>query len=132
MDDGFNEMWAAYPRKCAKADARKAWKQTENIRPPLADILKAIEDQKTCCQWTKDGGAFIPYAASWIRGERWEDSHKIDLGCNCNGKAWYESATGIEAKARELNLSVDKFGGDWQAFKAGVYRAAGVQGVRAA
>ena len=23
--------------------------------------------------WTKDGGQFIPHAATWLNGKRWED-----------------------------------------------------------
>ena len=41
MDD-FDKFWAAYPKKVAKADARKAWAQTKDIRPELTNLLTAI------------------------------------------------------------------------------------------
>ncbi len=68
--DGFTNFWAAYPRKRAKRDAMKAW-QKLNPGPELVDqILDAIDDQMRCRQW-RDG--YIPYPASFIRGERWLD-----------------------------------------------------------
>lgn len=65
----FDEFWQAYPRKIAKGDARKAWVQTEKIRPPLDAVLNAIEQQKAA--W--DNPKFIPYPATWLRAERWDD-----------------------------------------------------------
>ena len=29
----FDTFWKTYPKRVAKGDARKAWMQTENIRP---------------------------------------------------------------------------------------------------
>jgi hypothetical protein len=69
----FSVFWAAYPRKLAKGDAWKAWKQTEKERPPLPAILAAIAAQKGSDGWTKDGGGFIPYPATWLRAFRWAD-----------------------------------------------------------
>jgi hypothetical protein len=75
----FDEFWKAYPRKIAKADARKAWEQTEKFRPKTEEVLKAVETAKKTEDWRKDGGKFIPYPATWLRGERWEDDYGIDL-----------------------------------------------------
>lgn len=72
MND-FDEFWKMYPRKAAKGDARKAWKQTEGIRPPLDEVLKAIRAQCNTEQWRREFGQFIPYPASWLRAERWDD-----------------------------------------------------------
>lgn len=69
----FSIFWAAYPRKLAKGDAYKAWKQTAKERPSLPTILAAIEAQKGSDGWTKDGGGFIPYPATWLRAHRWDD-----------------------------------------------------------
>lgn len=79
MGEDFDSFWCAYPRRQAKADALKAWRQTESLRPPL-DVLLTILAQH--CQqenWHKDGGAYIPLAASWCRGLRWEDELKVKL-----------------------------------------------------
>jgi hypothetical protein len=70
---GFDEFWSAYPRKTAKTAAAKAYAR---LRPD-ADLqflmLVAVARQAASPAWTKDGGEFIPHAATWINGRRWED-----------------------------------------------------------
>jgi hypothetical protein len=128
--EGFEKAWGAYPRKVNKGDARKAWGQTARIRPPLDELIAAIEAQKQSEQWLEQGGRFIPHFSTWLRGERWADELQIDLGANKNGKAWHETASGVEAKGAELGLLPSQFKTpsgtqDWQAFRAAVVRAAG-------
>ncbi len=73
----FERFWAAYPKKTAKKQALKAWhKLWQELEPDKAlidVILSSLEQQKRSVQWTKDGGQFIPYPASWLNGRRWED-----------------------------------------------------------
>lgn len=71
--DEFERWWSEYPRKCAKADARKAWLQTSAARPPLLTLIEATRRACRDPQWTRDAGRFIPYPATWLRGERWAD-----------------------------------------------------------
>jgi hypothetical protein len=70
--DRFTEFWVAYPKKKAKSDAEKAWKQVKGDQSASV-ILAAVERQKVSPDWTKDNGKYIPFAASWLRGKRWED-----------------------------------------------------------
>jgi hypothetical protein len=118
MED-FDRFWAAYPRKIAKADARKAWMQTEKIRPDIETILKAILTGSRSEQWREGRGQFIPYPATWLRGERWEDVHEVSLPDVVNSKPWHETAAGIEAKGRELGITPDTFA-SWPEFKQAV------------
>jgi hypothetical protein len=71
---GFEEsFWPAYPRKDAKAEARRAWNRR---RPDLATCLAALEWQRKRPEWltpAADGRSTIPLPASWINGERWND-----------------------------------------------------------
>ena len=39
----------------------------------LEKMLEALERQKKSREWQEDGGQYIPYPATWINGERWED-----------------------------------------------------------
>lgn len=103
--DDFEEWWKHYPRKIAKGDARRAWQQTASVRPLLDRLIRAVIVAKASEQWQKDEGQFIPYPATWLRGERWDDVHEIDLAAVTNGKAWHETVAGIESKAKELGLS---------------------------
>lgn len=78
--DEFEQFWAAYPKRRAKADARKAWAQTSHIRPTIDVLLAAIQRGRDSYEWKKcsvDGvvGAFIPLPATYLRGERWDDEY---------------------------------------------------------
>jgi hypothetical protein len=68
---GFDEFWAAYPRKKNKEQARKAFQKLKGVK--LQELLDAIERQKHSRDWTKDGGQYIPYPATWLNAGGWED-----------------------------------------------------------
>ena len=70
---GFEEFWLAWPRKLAKADAEKAWRKLSPDDLLRARILRAVREQRGSDDWRKDGGRFIPHAATWLNGRRWED-----------------------------------------------------------
>ena len=71
--DMFNQFWAAYPKHIAKQSAVKAFEKLKPDEKLLESMLKAIARQKESKQWEKDGGAFIPYPATWLNQRRWED-----------------------------------------------------------
>jgi len=71
--DEFERFYQTYPRKEARGDAEKAWKQTARDRPPIEALLSAISLQRSSDQWTKEGGQFIPLPAGWLRKKRWAD-----------------------------------------------------------
>ena len=122
MDD-FNTFWAIYPKKVAKADARKAWAQTKDIRPELTNLLNAVKAACKTEAWMKDGGKYIPHPATWLRGERWDDELEVKLPNVHNEKPWHETATGIELKGKELGLDPSQFE-SFPHFKVAVMRAA--------
>jgi hypothetical protein len=70
---GFDAFWSAYPKKTAKADAQKAWRQVapSEVEQPL--ILAAIARQRVTPQWQKDDGQYIPNPSTYLRQRRWED-----------------------------------------------------------
>ena len=122
MDD-FQEFWNVWPKRCAKADARKAWAQTKDIRPELTNLLNAVKAACKTEAWMKDGGKYIPHPATWLRGERWDDELEVTLPNVHNDKPWNETATGIEAKGKELGLDPSQFE-SFPHFKVAVMRAA--------
>lgn len=71
--DGFAQFWLAYPRKTARQNAEKAWAKLRPDRPLQTHLLAAVAKQAKSADWTKDGGSFIPHAATWLNGKRWED-----------------------------------------------------------
>jgi len=70
-DPDFAEFWSAYPRKVAKPDALRAWKSTAADRPPLPELLAAIEKHKASRQWQDPEK--IAYPATWLNKHRWAD-----------------------------------------------------------
>ena len=71
--DLFNQFWSSYPKHIAKQSAVKAFEKLKPDEKLLEAMLKAIAMQKESKQWEKDGGAFIPYPATWLNQRRWED-----------------------------------------------------------
>jgi hypothetical protein len=69
----FDTFWKEYPRKVSKQQAVKAWRSLNPDHTLLTTMLQAIEKQKRSEQWQKDQGKFIPHAATWLNGKRWED-----------------------------------------------------------
>lgn len=69
--DGFDQFWAAYPKKTGKEAARKAWSKTKGTA--LDAILTALEAQKRSDQWHRDNGRYIPNPATWLNQGRWQD-----------------------------------------------------------
>ena len=66
----FDEFWQIWPRHDGKANALKAWaKAIQKI--PAVDLVEAARDysQKPDLPDRK----FIPHAATWLNGERWND-----------------------------------------------------------
>lgn len=66
--DDFEVFWKAYPRKTAKADARKAFSKAAK-QTPVAEMLGGLERAKA--GW--DEVRFIPHPATWLNGSRWQD-----------------------------------------------------------
>ena len=98
----FDEFWSLYPRKIAKANARKAWAKLSAEQQLLA--AKAIN---THCEYWKAKETeleFIPHASSWLNGERYEDEIIIEPRREKSDKKWMFTNEGIEAKARELGV----------------------------
>jgi hypothetical protein len=122
MED-FDLFWANYPRKQKKWDARKAWAQTANDRPDMKTLIEAILKQCQTQQWMKDNGQYIPLPATWLRAGQWEDEVEIRLPGVVDGKAWHETAQGIEAKGKELGISLADYP-HFPAFKDAVVKAA--------
>jgi hypothetical protein len=67
----FSEFWKAYPKKMSKGQAEKAWAKIKPSEQLTAQILDAVERAKTSVDWTKDGGKWIPYPASWLNAKGW-------------------------------------------------------------
>jgi len=98
----FDEFWTAYPRKIAKAVARKAFARLSEQQQ--LDACKAIDDHLAYWKAKETELEFIPHPATWLNQERWEDELVIEPKKQKESKEWMFSNEGIEAKARELGI----------------------------
>jgi len=75
-DAAFANFWAAYPRKVSKADARKAFTKAWRKLPPFEEeLVLAGGLERAKAAWTD--AQFIPHAATWLNGERWQDEATV-------------------------------------------------------
>lgn len=75
-DPEFAAFYARWPRKIARADALKAWAQTRAARPPLLELLRAVDrlmSYRAQLAARRDFVPSLPYPATWLRGLRWQD-----------------------------------------------------------
>jgi DNA-binding transcriptional MocR family regulator len=68
VDDSFDTFWNLYPKKVAKADALKAWKQAtkKKTADELIELVKVYSESKLPDQ------QYIPYPASWLNKELYD------------------------------------------------------------
>lgn len=66
----FDDFWLLYPRRVAKKDAQRAWARIDPRKH--AEILTSLASWRRV--WLGRGEQqFVPYPATWLNGERWED-----------------------------------------------------------
>jgi hypothetical protein len=76
MDEQFDVFWKSYPRRVGKLKAKKAFNKIKPDRALFKKMLESIEKSKGNEQW--DSKKYIPHAATWLNGERWEDEIEVD------------------------------------------------------
>ena len=74
-DADFEAFFTAYPkcRQVKKKAAFRFWKAAKD-KPPIAEILDAVENQKKSKQWRKDSGQWIPLPTTWLNAGQWGDA----------------------------------------------------------
>ena len=77
-DPLFLAFWEKYPKKRSKGDARRAWAKIAPDEALLTHMLSTIEKMRQCPDWQRDGGQYVPYPASWLNAEGWEDCPLIE------------------------------------------------------
>ena len=77
IDKNFNEFWSIYPKKASKKEALKAYtklSKSKSLPDNLLDIIKQWCNNEA---WKKENGKFIPYPATWLNQERWNDEIEL-------------------------------------------------------
>lgn len=86
IPERFERFWNMYPRKVAKGAAYKAFtkliKAQKDVEGFMGTLMASLAWWKAQASWTKDGGKFIPYPATWLNRGNWEDSKENkDASC---------------------------------------------------
>lgn len=120
----FESWWEIYPQKKSKADAFKAWPkavaivmQVQDVAQPIA-VEWLIEVAKSYRDSDDGRGQFVPNAATWLNGKRWEDDP--DSWSRRNGSAKFIDPSGnIAALAEHRRRKAALFGEDHEATPSG-------------
>lgn len=67
----FDRWYQQYPRKKARQDAERAWKKLKPDQRRLA--METLPDHIDYWDSENTEKDFIPYPATWLNGNRWED-----------------------------------------------------------
>ena len=72
----FPDFWQLYPKRVAKKDAMRAWDRLKPDQQMQACV--ALMDWRTI--WLQRGELqYVPNAAKWLNGERFEDEFPADF-----------------------------------------------------
>jgi hypothetical protein len=75
LDAAFAKFWDSYPRKLAKPKARKAFEDAiKKRKADPAAIVDAAALFGDHCRRTNKDPQFVPYPASWLNAERYNDA----------------------------------------------------------
>jgi hypothetical protein len=83
----FDAFWSAYPKKRDKGHARIAFTKHSRTTDPAIIIAGAHK----YADFIKQAGTepqFIPYATTWLNGERWEDDLDSELKPTTKDIGW--------------------------------------------
>ena len=79
----FDVWWPHYPKKRNRPTALKAYtvarKTSTNGKgmPPVERLIEITKRQAMSYDWTKNGGEFVPYPASYIRASGWDNEYQM-------------------------------------------------------
>jgi hypothetical protein len=108
--DGFDAFWAAYPKKKAKDDARKAWQKRRPDAALLRVILDALQQQRQSPDWQKENGRYVPFPATWLNRGQWTDAADEPISTGLSDTARYNLAASEEAERLILDNETRRTG----------------------
>jgi hypothetical protein len=72
MSEAFDRFYSVYPRKKKRKDALKAWTQIAPDPDLATKIVRIVKRNLESDEWAGPK-EFIPYPATFLRGECWKD-----------------------------------------------------------
>lgn len=122
----FDDFWAAWPKRVAKKDARRAWDKL-NAAAKLA-VMVALPKHIKKWQQESTPQNYIPHPATWLNGERWEDefneSYVAPVARNNNSEpAWWSSHVLMERKGIDVGVGAARPGETSDQYRARIHAA---------
>lgn len=108
LSAAFESFWKCYPRKTAKDNARKAFAKVNPSPELMAEIMDSLSRHCASQGWLKDGGQFIPHAATWLNGKRWTD--EVKTAANVHAFPGAARHTGFDQRDYSAGLIVREDG----------------------
>ena len=97
----FEKFYQEYPRKAQKQNVKKWFLKHKPNDSLFEDIMKALKLFKQDKDWLKDNGQFIPYPATWLNQQRWEEKLDILEKENKKEQEQYKAYMGLENLTKE-------------------------------
>ena len=72
LEKWFSEFWEIFPKKKAKAAAEKAFRKVCTSEDDYMAIMDGLR-RVILLEWQNTEPRYIPHAATWLNGRRWED-----------------------------------------------------------
>lgn len=96
----FATWWAAYPCKCARARAERAWKKLgPAARQAALDRLPALRAYWDTIDWYHP-----PHPATYLNGRRWEDEIPEPEPERQPAAPWWSSPASIQAEGQRVGV----------------------------
>lgn len=74
----FDRLWAAYPKRVDKEDARRAWAKLDATDDDLAAMLAALDRARAAGQFADR--KFVKHLSTWLNAGCWQDEVQAEYG----------------------------------------------------
>ena len=109
QDKRFSEFWELYPRKVARADARRRWMRSD-LDGIADEVIAGLVRCKASKDWKGREAKYLPYPATWLNAEGWHDepdSGDASAKTTATKAAWESLGTATHAELFEAVRSAD-------------------------
>ncbi len=121
----FAAFWSVWPRKVSKKDAERAWSKLKARHRQAA--IAAVPKHVQFWNATRAAAQYIPHAATWLNGARWEDEIEIPAARTtpqpARGPAWWTSHALMDQKGREVGIGSARPGESAEQYRARIQQA---------
>ena len=82
LENDFEEVWKAYPKKQGKEAAKKAYIKARKAGTSHLEIVAGLTKYKLFIQQNKTADKYIKHGSTWFNQKCWEDDYSIQDNSN--------------------------------------------------